>query len=264
MTESTGQVSSDAARVYQDFFVPALFAQWAPRLGDAAGRRAGDTALDVACGTGVVTRELARRLGGAAVHGLDCNPGMLAVARSETPGVSFHEGLAEALPFEEGRFDAVVSAFGLMFFRDRTEALRQMVRVLRPGGRMVVAVWAALDTSPGYAAMVELLRERFGPEIADELRAPFVLGDRKEIERVFAEAGFAQVEVTTWGGMARFPSVDDWVRTDIRGWTLADRLDEAQFRELREAAPRALERFVVGEGRVEFEAPAHVAVVTKP
>src|SRR5690606_14251013 len=104
--------------------------------------------------------------------GLDRNEGMLAVARREAPGIEWRAGRAEALPFLDGAFDAVVSQFGLMFFEDRVAALREIWRVLRPGGRMALAVWDALDNIPGYAAMVVLRRRLFGDRIANELRAP--------------------------------------------------------------------------------------------
>ena len=132
---SDGQLTHAAAQTYDDFFVPALFADWAPRVADAAGVEAGQRVLDVACGTGVLTRELARRVGPASVVGLDPNEGMLAVARRRTPKVDWRRGHAEALPFGDRSFDVVTCQFGLMFFQDRAAGLRQMWRVLRPGGR---------------------------------------------------------------------------------------------------------------------------------
>jgi len=151
MSDSTrGQVARSAAEVYDAFFVPALFEEWPPRLARAAGLRPGQRVLDVACGTGVLARHAARVVGaGGEVVGLDLNPGMLEVARRRAPGASWREGTAEALPFADARFDAVLSQFGLMFFADRAGALREMWRVLRPGGALAVAVWARLEDTPG-------------------------------------------------------------------------------------------------------------------
>src|SRR5262245_51467780 len=121
----TGQVTQDAAEVYEAFFVPALFGAWAPRVADAAQLAAGQKVLDVACGTGVLAREAARRvLPGGAVTGLDRNDGMLAVARRAAPDIDWRLGKAEALPLADGAMDSVVSQFGLMFFEDRRAALR--------------------------------------------------------------------------------------------------------------------------------------------
>lgn len=262
---SQGQLTKSAAEVYDEFFVPALFAEWAPRLATAASLRPGHEVLDVACGTGVATREAAARVGaGGSVVGLDRNAGMLATARRRSPELDWREGRAEALPFDDAAFDAVLCQFGLMFFDDRADALAEMRRVLRPGGRLALAVWDGLARTPGYAAMTDLLRALFGDELAEALGAPFVLGNTSELAALFAAAGMEDASIATAVGQARFPSVDDWVRTDIKGWTLADMLDERQFARLRREAPLALGAFVAADGSVRFASPAHIATWTKP
>jgi SAM-dependent methyltransferase len=264
-TGERGQVTREAADVYEEFFLPALFEQWAPRVADAAQVRAGQRVLDVACGTGVLAREVANLVGPTgAVVGLDVNDGMLAVARRKAPAVEWQLGRAEALPYENSSFDAVVSQFGLMFFEDRPAALREMLRVLRPGGGLAVAVWASLDQSPGYASLVDLSRRLFGEEVASALRAPFSLGDTRDLRALFAEAGVPSARIMTLTGTARFPSVESWIYTDVRGWTLADVLDDAQFDRLLGEAKVELGSFVTTDGTVVFDAPAHVATVTKP
>lgn len=257
----SGQLTGSAAEVYEEFFVPALFGEWAPRLCDAAEVTAEERLLDVACGTGCLAREAAGR--GATVTGLDCNAGMLAVARRLDDTVDWREGTAEALPFGDASFDAVACQFGLMFFDDRVKALREMWRVTRPGGRLVVATWDSLDRTPGYSAMVGLLQRLFGEVIAAGLRAPFVLGDPDDLGALFEAAGIASPHIKTVVGEARFPSIDDWVRTDIKGWTLADALDDAQYAELQGAAQEELQRFRQPDGTVSFDSPAHIAIATK-
>lgn len=260
-----GQVSADAAEVYEAFFLPALFQEWAPRVAEAARLRPGQRVLDVACGTGVLARVAARdvRPGGSVV-GLDPNAGMLAVAEREAPGVAWVEGVAESIPFEAASFDAVVSQFGLMFFEDRVGALREMVRVLRPGGRLAVAVWDSLDRTPGYAAMAALLQRLFGDGVAASLHAPYALGDPEVLRALFHEAGVTEVSVSTHPGTARFPSISSWVYTDVKGWTAADMIDEAGFQRLTAEAQVELQPFVGAGGAVEFSAPAHIATHTKP
>lgn len=256
-----GQVSTTAAEVYEAFFVPALFAQFAGPVAEAAGIGAGQAVLDVACGTGVLAREAGRR-GASEVVGLDRNTGMLAVARRVAPGIDWREGLAEALPFPDARFDAVVSQFGLMFFENRTAALREMWRVLKPGGRLVVAVWDAAEHAPGYAGMIALIDRLFGAAVADALRAPFVLGVPGTFAATFEAAGIP-ARIETRAGTARFPSIDDWVRTDVKGWTLADLIDDAGYERLRQAAPDALRRFEAPDGSVAFPAQALFGVAQK-
>ncbi len=256
-----GQVTRSAADVYEEFFVPALFLEPARLMAQAANIGGADRVLDVACGTGVLAREAARFLrDGGRVTGLDRNAGMLAVARRLAPAIEWRQGPAEMLPFGDGAFDRVLCQFGLMFFDDRGAALRQMHRVLRPGGRMAVAVWDTLERTPGYAAMVGLLNRLFGAEAADALRAPFVLGDKDVLRRTFADAGLPArietVEVT-----ARFPSLDAWVHTDVKGWTLADMIDDAQYRTLLQAAHAELTRFQRADGSVAFSSPAHIVTL---
>jgi len=257
----TGQLTGSAAEVYEQFFVPALFADWAPRLCDAAEVRSGQRVLDVACGTGVLARAAAER--GASVTGLDRNAGMLAVARRLAPTVDWREGMAETIPSQDASFDAVGCQFGLMFFEDRVQALAEMLRVLKPGGRLAVAVWDSLERTPGYRAMVTLLQRLFGPEVAGLLRAPFVLGEPKELRRLFAAAGIAQPGIQTIVGEARFPSIEAWVRTDVKGWTLADAIDDAQYAELQQAAQKELRQFAAADGSVCFDSPAHIVTAVK-
>jgi ubiquinone/menaquinone biosynthesis C-methylase UbiE len=261
----TGQVTRGAADVYEEFFVPALFQEWAPRVAEAARLAPGQTVLDVACGTGVLAREAATRVSpGGSVTGLDRNEGMLAVARRRAPAIEWRQGRAESLPFAERAFDAVVSQFGLMFFEDRSAALKEMWRVLRPGGRLAVAAWDAIEHSPGYADMTKLLQRLFGERIADELRAPFALGDPGIFRSLFATAGIANVEIRTLDGTARFPSLESWVHTDVKGWTLADLIDDTQYRTLLRQAAEGLQRYVQPDGTVAFSAPAHIATAIKP
>ncbi len=259
-----GQVSGSAADIYEAFFVPALFEEWVGPVLGRAGAKAGERALDVACGTGVLARAaLARVSPDGKVTGLDRNEGMLAVARRKEPAIDWRVGLAESLPFEDAAFERVISQFGLMFFEDRAAALREMWRVLRPGGRMVVAVWDRLEETPGYAAMVSLLDRLFGKDVGDALRAPFCLGERAALKALFEEAGLAGAGVVTQVGEARFPTLADWVHTDVKGWTLAEMIDEAQYQSLQAAAPEALSAFVREDGSVRFASPAHLVSLDK-
>lgn len=256
---TTGQVVASAAEVYDQFFVPALFQQWTSPLLEAAGVGPGDRVLDVGCGTGVLTRAAAARVGAdGEATGLDRNEGMLTVARRALEPITWHEGVAEKLPFDDASFDRVVSQFVLMFVEDAAAVAGEMARVLAPGGSVAVATWCSVEESPGYAAMVDLLDDIVGEEAADALRGPFSLGAPEAVTALLAPA-FPDVTVARHEGEARFESLEAWLYTDIRGWTLADMIDDATYAELVGAATSALGEYVDADGRVRFPAPALIA-----
>ncbi len=266
MAESVPKSQIDAAMAYQEFFVPALFQEWAPRVLAAARVQPGHRVLDVACGTGVLAREAAAYVGAAgSVAGLDPQPGMLAVAERLMPGVQWRRGVAESLPYPEGSFDAVVSQFGLMFFTDRPRAVREMLRVLAPGGRLAVAVLDSLESAPAYAAEVELLERIGGRAAADALRAPFALGDRDALAALFTDAGAPAVSVATVRGKANFPSIRSMVEADIRAWmpVVGVVLSEDRISRILQEAEEDLRAYVTPEGRVCFDLSAHIVTAGK-
>jgi SAM-dependent methyltransferase len=190
---------------------------------------------------------------------------MLAVASRLAPEIEWRQGTAEALPYPDRSFDSVVSQFGLMFFVDRQRAIREMLRVLAPAGRLAVAVWDSLENTPAYAAEVALVERVAGLRAADALRAPFVLGDRKELAALFASVGVASVTITSHHGMARFPSIRSVVEADLRGWlpVMGVALSQGQIHRILEEAEEALRPHVAAEGKASFEVPAHFVTGTK-
>jgi len=254
------------AEVYDDRFVPALFAQWGPVVAGEAGVQAGDRVLDVACGTGALTLAAAEIAGPSGrVVGLDANPEMLAVARRKPVDIEWREGRAEALPLPDNSFDAVVSQFGYMFFDDKPKALSEMMRVLKPRGRMAVAVCDAVENSPGYATFARLLDRLFGAEVGKAFRAPFRLGDAGRLRDICREAGLADAEVVQRNGRVRFASIDAMVSTERACvWTLGGVLSDDQFELLLKESEAGLAPFATGGGAVEFDMPALIVKAQKP
>ena len=261
--EKAASRSETAAEVFERLFLPALCAPWAVRVADAARLARGDRVLDVACGTGAVAVEALGRVGPhGSVTGLDRSPDMLAVARRKLPHLEWHEGRAEALPFTEAAFDAVTCQFGLMFFDDPGQALGEMRRVLRPGGRVALAVWDRLERTPGYTALTDLVERHLGRAASEPVRASFALGDVDEIRSLLAAAGFAAVEATSVDATARFPSLDDWVEAEVRGW-VGSGFGEAAYAELLADARRSLAVYRTPDGSVAFDLPAIIGTASR-
>lgn len=141
---------------YDRIFTPRLFEPWARVLLDFVDIRAGDAVLDVATGPGTVARlAAARATNFGRVAGIDISAPMLALARQKAPPpgaapLAFEQASADALPFAAATFDVVLCQQGLQFFPDQVAALREMHRVLKPGGRVGLAVWAQ-----GYARDID-------------------------------------------------------------------------------------------------------------
>jgi SAM-dependent methyltransferase len=208
------------AEIYECGLVPAIFAPWATILIEQAALQPGDRVLDVACGTGVVTRLAARQVGSTGqIIGLDNNTAMLAVARSllPIPGVSleWQEGNALAMPFADASFDVLLCQQGLQFFPNRSAALREMHRVLVPGGRLVLSVWGSLERCPGYAALVGALEHLISPAAVSIMRSPFALGESSEVRSLLAGGPFHEVQLHTIVRTVHFASPEQFVRLEM-------------------------------------------------
>lgn len=263
-TASPGEV--EAAWFYEEKFVPALFQPWAAPIIEAAGVEPGERVLDVACGTGVVTRAVAGITGpDAPPVGLDILPGMLEVARSIEPAIDWRQGDAAELPFADGSFDRVLCQYGLMFFPDRVQALAEMRRVLRPGGRLALSVWNGLEHNPGYAEKVQVIERVAGKAAADALRAPFCLADGEGVVEIARSAGIRDLRLQTIAGEARFADIFEFVDVDLRGWlpVLDVYLDETTIAEIHAESVAPLERYCDPEsGGLRLPASGHIIAGT--
>ena len=259
------KTSISAAHVYEQQFVPTLFQHWSNVMTDLASITSGQRVLDVACGTGVLACAAAKQTGPSGkIIGLDVNQEMLAVARSKAAPVEWCQGQAESLPFADESFDAVVSQFGFMFFDDQRTALQEMMRVLSPGGQLAVAVCDAIDHSPGYAVLAELLQRLFGDTIAQAFRAPFASGDRQYLLDVCTDAGIHNAKITRHDGPVRFDSIDSLVAAERAcAWTLGGLLNAQQFNRLQREANESLLPFINSDRQVEFDMPILAMTATK-
>lgn len=212
------EITGTPGEIYEQHMVPAIVARWTPALVEVMGLRTGERVLDVACGTGVVTRQLPSRVGQTGrVVGLDVNPGMLAAARAAAPTMSIEwlEGNATGMPLPDAAFDVVVCQQGLQFLPDKLAGLNEMRRVLVPGGRLVLSVWRPIAHAPGFRVLEEALARRIGP--AKAALPPFTLGDGQAIRSLMAKAGFRGVRVRAEVKLSRWRSAEHFVRSLVGG-----------------------------------------------
>lgn len=129
---------------------------------------------------------------------------------------------------------------------------------------MAVAVWNSLEQIPAYASEVALLERVVGRKAADALRAPFVLGNRKDLAKLFSEAGVASAEIATHHGTGHFPSIRTMVEADLRGWlpVMGVVLTEDQIGRILQDAELALGSYATADGRVAFPLSAHLVTAS--
>jgi SAM-dependent methyltransferase len=262
------QVAGSAPEVYERELVPAVFGVWAPILVELAQPHPGERVLDVACGTGIVSRTVAKRVSpNGTVVGVDLNPGMLSVARSVVltdarsgASLQWQEANADKLPFPDESFNVVYCQLGLQFFADRAGALREMHRVLGSQGRLALMVWHDIHESPGFAVLAESLERHIGQGAAAVMRAPFGLSNADELAALVRAAAFQDVTIQQRVGTVRFPSVEKFVLSYVAGSPLAgpiSQADDAARRALIADARNALGQYT-GDTELAFPIAAHL------
>jgi SAM-dependent methyltransferase len=267
------QLDGDAAALYQRHLVPAVTAGWAADLLERAGLRRGERVLDVACGTGVVARAAAGRVGRTGhVAGIDINAAMLAVARSlpagPGAGVGWVGASAVDLPFRAGSYDVVLCQLGLQFVPGRPAALAEMRRVLVAGGRIGLSVYGPIEHNPAALALAQALDRHLGPGASVTKRAEHALADPALLRALAAGAGFSRIQILTRTRIVRFASAAGYVRIQLTATPLASLLRaqaEGAVRHLTQAlttdVAAALQARRAG-GALAFPQEAHILLAS--
>jgi ubiquinone/menaquinone biosynthesis C-methylase UbiE len=253
---------------YERDLVPFLFAPWAKELAERIAERSPASVLETAAGTGAVTREIAARCPGARIVATDLNREMLDVARPRLPdNVELMVADACDLPFPDASFDALASQFGIMFYPDRAQGYREALRVLRPGGTMVAAVWGALDANPVSKAVAEAVAATFpGDPPAFLERTPFHYADVSAIVDEVEAAGFDMVSIEEL--TLPHPPVEPKVAAEgiCLGTPLRAEIEERGPRAIEralEAATAAMAPFTGADGKIDARMTALVITATR-
>jgi ubiquinone/menaquinone biosynthesis C-methylase UbiE len=255
MSEGSGfQVSSTAAELYERYAVPYVLGPWAPELVELAELKQGERVLDVACGTGVVTRLAAPRVGTSGyVIGLDINAGMLDVARALPPpagaAIVWLQGSATAIELDDGSMDVVMCQQGLQFFPDKAGALREMRRVLVPDGRLLLSVWKS--AGPYNTAVADALERHADVAAANKYRENRMVPDAQVLQRLLSEAGFRAINIRPSIMTIRLPAIKQFVLSHLSASPVAATvaaLTDTKREALAEQVRAALHAYADGDG----------------
>jgi ubiquinone/menaquinone biosynthesis C-methylase UbiE len=248
--EQTGWSDPERASDYVEFFATASD-QAIDSLLDAAGAKENLKALDLCCGQGNVSRALVKR--GCRVIGVDFSPEMLDLARRRVAGAKFREADAQDLPFDNTEFDIVVSNLGVCHVADQPRALKEVHRVLRPGGRFAMTVWCGPDTSPCQEIVYDAIQKFGSPDVIAPPAPDFFQFANREISRgLFAQAGFRDIDMAIVDCVWNLDSPDQLATIYERGTVRAAMLLAKQPKENLAAIRANLEqtvreRFAVGD-----------------
>jgi ubiquinone/menaquinone biosynthesis C-methylase UbiE len=206
---------------YDRYLGPVLFEAYARNLARRVPAQDGTRVLEVACGTGIVTRHLRARLPqGSRLVATDLNPPMLDFARRKLDGVrgiEWQPADACVLPFPDGSFDVLVCQFGLMFVPDKPAALREARRVLAPGGTFLLSVWDSLERNTFAKQAHETIAGFFSSDPPTFYQVPFSLHRTDDLKKMLAAAGFADVRVDAVTLQGESPSALDLARGLVEG-----------------------------------------------
>ena len=255
-------------KFYETYLVPLLFEPYAADLVNRLASRSLSRVLEVAAGTGVVTRALASVLPeDVSIVATDLNQPMLdqASALGTKRPVQLRQADAMQLPFPDATFDAVVCQFGVMFFPDKAKALSEAHRVLRPHGVLIFNVWDRIEENEFADTVTKALASLFPQEPPRFLeRTPHGYHEHESIERDLVSAGFiAPPEIVTLAARSRAKSPRDPAIAFCQGTPLRNEIEARGASRLEEATDVAAEaigrRF--GRGDVDGKMRAHVVTV---
>lgn len=256
----------ERAETYDNSFTP-ITNQAIDRMLDSFGEMRGRRLLDVACGPGHLAGRAAQR--GAIAEGVDFAEAMVTQASANYPDVTFTEGDAEGLPYEDGRFDYVACAFGLLHVEHPETAMAEAHRVLRNGGRYTFTTWCSPDQGGDFLGLILGAVQAHGTlDVALPPAPPFFrFSAPDECQRTLAAVGFAQPATTTvpmtWHGNTAREALEVIYKSTVRTTLTLDAQTAEAREQIHQAILKGVEKYRVGE-RFEMAIPALMATAVKP
>ncbi|MBI3436310.1 MAG: class I SAM-dependent methyltransferase [Proteobacteria bacterium] len=254
--------------LYERYLVPLIFDSYALEIAGRLARTNARNVLEIAAGTGVVTRAVASQLPDAHITATDLSEPMLAHAKSRLPDqrVAWKQADALALPFDDGSFDAVLCQFGVMFFPDKVQAYREAHRVLQPSGYFLFSVWDRIAENE-FADIVTIALATMFPDDPPRFmpRTPHGYHDVERIRAELNEAGFSDVSVDAVGARSKARSARDPAIAYCQGTPLRNEIaarNASGLQEATEQATKALAR-QFGDGPVDGRIRAFVITARK-
>jgi len=247
MPEANATFTGSIPENYDRFLGPVLFEPYAADLSARLTVTADASVLELACGTGIVTRRLLDRLGpGAKLLATDLNDAMLDYARAKFgagDAVEWKQADATDLPFADRSFAAVVCQFGIMFFPDKESAMRETYRVLKPGGTFLFSVWDAIEQNDLPRTAHSVVSKFFADNPPDFYEVPFSFHDPETISSMLSAAGFNNFQSTLLPLPAIAASARDVAQGLIQGnpiITAIKERDESMIPEIEAALTSAI------------------------
>ncbi|MEO8311807.1 MAG: class I SAM-dependent methyltransferase [Caldimonas sp.] len=257
-------------KLYDDYLVPLIFAPYAEDLANRLAQRSPSRILEIAAGTGVVTRAMAARLPkSAAIVATDLNPGMIDTAAQigTARPVQWRQADAMQLPFADAEFDTVVCQFGVMFFPDKGAAYAEVRRVLKPGGLFLFNAWDRIEVNEIAEEVTRALATVFPDDPPRFMaRTPHGYHDVAAIESDLRLGGFASpAQIDTLAARSRAPSPRQAAVAYCQGTPLRSEIEARDPSRLEEATSVAAEALArrFGAGPIDARIQAHIFAVER-
>lgn len=266
MADDSKQFGGSIPETYHRGLGPVIFEPYALDMGERLPLSPGMRILETAAGTGVVTRALLARMpADGHLDATDLQEGMIGIGRAyvgDDPRLEWRPADAQALPFPDASFDALVCQFGVMFFPDKPLAIREAKRVLKPGGTLLLNVWDRFEHN-GFARVAnEALVQLFPADPPPFLHTPFGYSDPATLHTLVEQAGFSDIRIEHVEKIAISPSAEQFARGMVLGTPTVTQIEARDGVDAATVVARVTERLGELGGLSPHRSPIRAVVVT--